>query len=182
MKIKITTDSPDTLNGDVLALGLFMDDRPPKGHCGLVDWRLNGLISREIARGHISATFKEKTLIDSSSRITVSKILLFGLGRLSQLTYDKLYHTGYQLSEAMAGILCKDFIFNIPAAGLCPLTVPEMTESIIRGCYDFLSKDIEKWATSSTGILVHESYIEDVVAGLQNFKHNVRDVSVIEIS
>ena len=182
MQIKITTDSPDTLDREGLAFGIFTDDRPPKGHCGLVDWRLNGLISMEIARGHISATFLEKTLIVSPSRIHASTILLLGLGALSEITFDRLCLTGYLLAETMDGLGCKDFAFNIPAAGNCHLDVPTITEAMITGCFDFLSRDIEKWATFSTGILTHESYLEDVIKGLQNFRHNVRDISVIEFT
>jgi hypothetical protein len=181
MQIKITTESPDTLNREGLALGLFMDERPPRGACGLVDWRLNGLISREIAQGHISASFMEKTLIASPSRIPVSKILLLGLGTLSEITYDRLYLTGYLLAETMDGLLCKDFAFNLPTAGQCHLTVAGTTESMIRGCFDFLSKDIEKWANATIRILAHESYLEEVITGLQSFKRNTRDVSIVEI-
>ena len=49
------------------------------------------------------------------------------------------------------------------------------------GCPQF-SKDIEKWAAFSTAILARESHLEDVITGLENFKRNVRDVSVIEIT
>jgi hypothetical protein len=182
MHIKITTESPDTLNREGLALGLFMDERPPKGACGLVDWRMNGLISREIVRGHITGAFMEKTLIASRSRIPASKIFLFGLGLLSELTYDRLYLTGHHLSETMDGLGCKDFAFNLPAAGRCHLSVSGITEAMITGCFDYLSKDIEKWATASTCIMADEPHLEDVFTGLENFQRNTRDVSVIEIA
>jgi hypothetical protein len=181
MRIKITTESLDTLNREGLALGFFSDERPPKGHCGFVDWRLNGMISRELARGHISATFMEKILIASPPRIGPSKILLWGMGPLAELTLDKLYIAGYRLSETMEGIGCNDFVFHLPAAGRCNFKVSEMTESMVRGRFDFLSRDIEKWASSSTTILANESYLNDVLSGLQNFKLNSRDVSIIEI-
>ncbi|HET6461306.1 MAG TPA: M17 family peptidase N-terminal domain-containing protein [Syntrophales bacterium] len=181
MRIKITTESLDTLSREGLALGFFTDERPPRGHCGFVDWRLNGIISRELARGHISAAFMEKVIISSSPRIPASKILLLGMGLLAELTDDKLYQAGYHLSETMDGILCHDFAFSLPGAGRCHLPVSAITESIIRGCFDFLSKDIEKWATSSTTILAGESYLEDVVSGLNNFSIKARDISIIDI-
>jgi hypothetical protein len=181
MRIKITTESLDTLAREGLAMGFFSDERPPKGHCGFVDWRLNGMISREIALGHISGAFMEKILIATPPRIAASRILLWGMGPLAELTHDKLYLAGYHLSQTMDGIGCNDFVFNLPAAGRCHLPVSEITESMIRGCFDFLSSDIEKWATSSTTILADESYLDDVLSGLHNFKNNSRDVSIIEI-
>ena len=182
MHIRITTESPDTLMREGLALGFFMDERPPKGDCGLVDWRMNGLISRELARGHITGTFMEKILITSRSRIPAEKIFLFGLGLLSELTYDRLYLTGYHISETMDGLGCKDFAFNLPAVGRYHLSVPGMTEAMMTGCFDYVSKDIEKWAAFSTAILARESHLADVITGLENFKRNTRDVSVIEIT
>ena len=103
------------------------------------------------------------------------------MGPLAELTLDKLYIAGYRLSETMESIACYDFVFSVPAAGRCNFKVSEMTESMIRGRFDFLSKDIEKWASSSTTILADESYLNDVLSGLQNFKLNSRDVSIIEI-
>ena len=82
MKIKISTASPDALNRDTLILGFFSDERPPRGYCGLVDWRLNGMISTEIARGRVSGDFMEKLLYAFPKRIRISRILLFGLGAL----------------------------------------------------------------------------------------------------
>jgi hypothetical protein len=181
MRIKITTESLDTLNREGLVLGFFSDERPPKGHCGFVDWRLNGMISRELARGHISGEFMEKILIATPPRIGALKIVLWGMGPFTELTYEKLYLTGFNVSQIMDGMGCTDFVFTLPAAGRCHLPVSGMTESMIRGCFDFLSRDIEKWATSSTTILAKDSYLEDVLCGLQNFKLNTRDVSIIEI-
>jgi hypothetical protein len=181
MRIKITSESPDTLNREGLVLGFFSDERPPKGYCGFVDWRLNGMISRELARGRISGEFMERILIATPPRIGASKIILWGMGPLTELTYEKLYQTGFSLSQLMDSIGCTDFALTLPAAGRCPLPVSGITESVIRGCFDFLSRNIEKWATSSTTLLVNESYLEDVLSGLHNFKLKTRDVSIIEM-
>jgi len=181
MRIKISTESLDTLDREGLALGFFSDERPPKGYCGFVDWRLNGMISRELARGRISGEFTEQILIATPPRISASKIMLWGMGLLTELTYEKLYLTGLNLSQIMDSIHCTDFAFSLPAAGRCHLPVPGMTESMIRGCFDFLSRDIEKWATSATTILANDSYLGDVLSGLHSFKLNTRDVSIIEI-
>jgi hypothetical protein len=181
MQIKITTTSPDNLSLETLALGFFADERPPKGDCGLVDWRLNGFISNEMARGHISGALMEKVLISSRSRIPVSKIFLFGLGHSAELTRDKLLHAGYQLAETMDYLVCKDFAFNLPAAGRCHLSVPDITEAMMTGCFNYTSKDIEKWAEFSATIIIREAYLKDVIRGLENFQRNTRDVSVIEI-
>lgn len=181
MRIKITTESPDTLQREALAFGIFSDERPPRGICGFVDWRLNGIISHGIAKGHIRGTFREKILIACPSRIPASKIILFGLGRSSEITYEKFRVMGYSLSEAMDGLRCQDYVLNFPTIGNCYLSVSGIAESVIMGSFDFLSQDIEKWATYTTGILIQESQIDDLIIGLQNFKKNTRDISIIEL-
>jgi len=90
MKITISTASPDALARETLILGFFSDERPPKGYCGLVDWRLNGVISTEIAAGRIAGTYLEKVACAFSGRIPASRLLLIGMGALAELTYDRL--------------------------------------------------------------------------------------------
>jgi len=181
MQITVTTEAPDNLSREALAIGFFDDERPPKGDCGLVDWRLNGLISNEMARGHISGKFMETVLICSRSRIPVSKIFLFGLGPLTELSTGKLIHAGYLVSESMDRLLCRDYAFNLPAAGHCHLDVSDITEAMMTGCFNYIAQDIEKWASFATSIIAQKSYIENVLKGLENFQRNTRDVSVIEI-
>ena len=108
MKITISTASPDVLARETLILGFFSDERPPKGYCGLVDWRLNGMISNEIAAGRISGNFLEKVACSFPGRIHVSRLLLFGMGALTELTYDRLYNAGFEICRMASGIGATD--------------------------------------------------------------------------
>ncbi|MCX5823542.1 MAG: hypothetical protein NTY86_08565 [Deltaproteobacteria bacterium] len=110
MKIKISHTSPEALSHDTLILGFFSDERPPKGYCGLVDWRLNGMISTEIAQGRIYGDFPEKLLYAFPERIRIFRLLLFGLGSLSALTYDRLYNAGYEMARTVSGIRATDLV------------------------------------------------------------------------
>ncbi|MCL2669806.1 MAG: hypothetical protein FWE89_03885, partial [Syntrophaceae bacterium] len=82
MKINLTTALPDTLLRETLVLGFFSDELPPKGFCGLVDWRLNGAISAQIADRRITGSYLEKAACLVPRRIPVQCILLIGLGDL----------------------------------------------------------------------------------------------------
>ncbi|MBU3931718.1 MAG: hypothetical protein KKF01_04660 [Proteobacteria bacterium] len=144
MKIKITTASPDALNHDTLILGFFSDERPPRGYCGLVDWRLNGMISNAIAGGRISGIFLEKLACAFPERIRVSRLLLFGLGALSELTCDKLYNAGYEMARTVIGIGATDLALPVPAAGRGPLNLDGMTEAMITGIFDGLGRPPER--------------------------------------
>lgn len=172
MKIKISTASPDALNRDTLILGFFSDERPPRGYCGLVDWRLNGMISTEIARGRVSGDFLEKLLYAFPKRIRISRILLFGLGALSELTYDRLYNAGYEMARTVSGIRADDLALPIPAADR-GLKLSGMAEALITGLFDGFSCKPEELPSLRLEIPAKADHADEIRAGLDLFRQHV---------
>ncbi len=172
MKIKISTASPDVLNRDTLILGFFSDERPPRGYCGLVDWRLNGMISTEIARGRVSGNFLEKLLYAFPKRIRISRILLFGLGALSELTYDRLYNAGYEMARTVSGIRAVDLALPIPAAGR-GLKLSGITEALITGLFDGFSCKPEELPSLRLEIPAKAEHTDEIRAGMDRFRQRV---------
>lgn len=172
MKIKITTASPDALNHDTLILGFFSDERPPRGYCGLVDWRLNGMISSAIAGGRISGIFLEKLACAFPERIRVSRLLLFGLGALSELTYDKLYNAGYEMARTVIGIGATDLALPVPAAGRGPLNLDGMTEALLTGIFDGFGRAPEKLPTVILEIPGEPDHTRDTRRGVDLFRQH----------
>lgn len=136
MRINLTTASPDTLFRETLILGFFADERPPKGFCGLVDWRLNGAVSSQIASRRLSGSYLEKAACLIPGRIPAARILLVGLGELGSLTYDRLYNAGYEMARTASGIAATDLALPIPGAGRGRLQLSGMTEALITGLLD----------------------------------------------
>jgi hypothetical protein len=172
MKIKISTASPDALNRDTLILGFFSDERPPRGYCGLVDWRLNGMISTAIARGRVSGDFLEKLLYAFPERIRVSRLLLLGLGPICELTYDRLYNAGYETARTISGIQANDLALPIPAAGRGPLKLPGMAEALITGLFDGFSCKPEEIPTLRLEIPGKPDQTDQIRAGLDLFRQH----------
>jgi len=169
MKITISTASPDTLAHETLILGFFSDERPPKGYCGLVDWRLNGMISTEIAGGRISGTFLEKVACAFPRRIPISRLLLFGMGALTELTYDRLYNAGFEMAKTATGIGATDLALPMPAAGRGPLQLDEMTEALITGIFDGYPHEPESLAALILEIPAKAEHTKDIRKGLEQF-------------
>lgn len=172
MKIKISTASPDTLSRDTLILGFFSDERPPRGFCGLVDWRLNGMISTAIARGRISGDYLEKLLYAFPERIKTSRLLLLGLGATSELTYDRLYNSGYEMARTVSGIQASDLALPIPAAGRGLLKLPQMVEALITGLFDGFSCKPEELPSIGLEIPAKPDHTDEIRAGLDLFRHH----------
>jgi hypothetical protein len=170
MQIKIVTQPPNIPKFENLVLGFFSDEKPPRGFCGLVDWRLNGAISRELAAGRITGASGEQVVFAFSRRLPMARVLLLGMGPLTDITYDALYEAGYQLSKTMGGMRCNEFAFSIPAAGRCGLLVATMTEAVVTGCFDFFSKNKEAEEAVLPCVLADERWCDQIIEGLNKFK------------
>ena len=133
MQIKISTEPPDLLSPECLAVGFFSDERPPRGLCGLADWRLNGLVSNLMAAGRISGALHENVMIETGGRIPSPRLILHGLGPLHELSCDRLHRAGVHLARTALGIRCGELALDIPGVPRTELDMTQMTEALIRG-------------------------------------------------
>ncbi len=181
MQIKLTTESLDRLPHECLVLGFFSDERPPKGNGGFVDWRLNGLVSRLIAKGRIRGEFSERVLIDSHRRISSQKVVLFGLGKRRELSLETLRDAGARMAETAVRIHSFDFAVEVPGAGRSLLDVAEMTTQFTTGMFDFLSGDVQRLASVTPCLLSDESFFQKTLLGIHKLRLNVKDKVQIDI-
>jgi leucyl aminopeptidase len=181
MQIKVTTESLDRLPHECLVLGFFSDERPPKGNGGFVDWRLNGLVSRLIADGTISGGFSERVLIESQRRIPSQKIVLFGLGKRREMSYETIREAGARMAETAVLIHCWDFAVEVPGAGRSLLDVAEMTTQFTTGMFDYLSGNVQYLSTVNPCLLSDESFFQKTLLGIHKLRLNVKDKVQIDI-
>ena len=182
MQITLSTETPDLPKHKCLVLGIFSDEKPPRGICGFIDWRLNGMISREIKQGRITGDFMEKILIAFPRRIGTEKLILFGLGKLSDTNYDKIYTAAHHIARTVDAMLINNLSFDLPGAGRSELSVAGTVEAMVTGFFDFLSEDINKLSAKTFCIVTSPASLEEVSLGIRNFKSNVRDLGSVDIS
>ena len=175
MQLTFSTENPDLPKHKCLALGIFADEKPPRGICGLIDWRLNGMISREIKQGKINGEFKEKIVIPFPQRIGAEMLLLFGLGNSHDINYDKIYNAAYLIAESVDGMSLRSFAFDVCGEDRSSLITANIAEAMVTGIFDFLSADIEKIANMTACIVTSPARLQDVSTGIQQFKTNVND-------
>ncbi len=180
MKIKVSSESLDTLTYDNLAFGFFSDERPPRGYCGFADWRLNGLVSTLIVEGRVTGAFMEKVLISSDYRIPSSKIFLVGLGESAQLTYEKLYTAGCTILQTLSEAECADFAFDVPGSDRCNLEVPKMTVAMVSGMFES-GKLRQGGSVSDLVVLGGRDFFDEIVLGMHEFKVSVRGRTTVDI-
>lgn len=115
--VPATLPALDGLACELLIVGSFVDDRPPRGLAGLLDWRLNGWLSRLVLEGRFSGELGELLLFPAGHRVGPQRVVLLGLG--PQAAFDEA-----RLGEALH--LCWSVIgrMRMKDAALCLLCGP----------------------------------------------------------
>jgi hypothetical protein len=182
MQLNILTENPDLPKHKCLALGIFADEKPPRGICGFIDWRLNGMISREIKQERIHGEFEEKIIIPFLPRIGSEMLLLFGLGKVSDINYDKIYNASYLVTKTIDKMALDSFAFDLYGEGRLSLVTSNIVEAVVTGIFDFLSSDIEKLSRMKTCAITSSSSLQAFSQGIRQFKTNVDDRGSVDIS
>lgn len=182
MQINLSTHPPDLQKHKCLVLGCFSDEKPPRGACGLIDWRLNSLISREIKQGHINGEFQEKVIIPFPGRIKADFLFLFGLGGLSDISYDRMYNAAYEIAGAVDALKFQEFSFDLPGDGRSKLNAAGMLEAMITGFFDCLSRDIRKLDAMNICLITSSDRLDEVARGIAQFKKNVKHSETVDCS
>lgn len=171
MQITISTSPIDKIASRNLALGLFSDERPPRGAGGLIDWRLNGLISREIIRGRITGGFQEACVLFYPERIKAEAILFYGLGDTRAITRRRLYEAGRDMTSVMIKMFRPDFTLNIPTPSHTCLDVAAITEALLTGCFEAISAP-GAHPGDIPSLVISQASLDEAVTGVNRFKKN----------
>ena len=182
MQLNLSIHPPDQQSHKCLVLGFFSDEKPPRGICGLMDWRLNGMISREIKQGHISGEFQEKVIMPYPERISSDFLFLFGLGCLPDISYDRMYNAAYEIAGAVDAMKLQDFSFDLPGDGRSRLNTAGILEAMITGFFDCLSRDIRKLDAMNICLITSSDRLDEVARGIAQFKKNVKHSETVDCS
>ncbi|MEZ4599107.1 MAG: M17 family peptidase N-terminal domain-containing protein [Syntrophotaleaceae bacterium] len=91
--MRIENQAPDRIAGDVVTAFFFEDQRPLQGSAELLDWRLNGVLTRLLLDGNARGAPGEFILVRSNGKLNAAWALFAGGGKRSHLapfTYSGL--------------------------------------------------------------------------------------------
>jgi len=144
--------------------------KTPRGVCGFIDWRLDGMISAEIKKGHISGHWEERTVIPFPRKVRSEMLLLFGLGHSREINYDKIYNSAFTIAEVTDKIGLDDFAFELFGKGRSGLETPHIVEAMVTGIFDFVAADIRKLEKKKSCIIASSADLEKSLWGSDNLK------------
>ncbi|MDZ4164672.1 MAG: M17 family peptidase N-terminal domain-containing protein [Smithellaceae bacterium] len=181
MQITISTIPIDKTQCHNLALGLFSDERPPQGAGGLIDWRLNGLISRELARGRLRGAFQEELILFHPARIKAEALLFYGFGEARDITIERLHEAGRGMTGTMIRISRPDFTLSLPVARHGNLDTASMTEALLTGCFEVVASQGEP-PGKLPSLLVERNSLDEAIAGFNRFQrnHNIYELRIAD--
>ncbi len=115
--------------GITLVSGLFVDERPPHGLLGLVDWRTSGHLSRLCLDGRLTGVEGERVLLPGRPRLPVERIVVLGLGFRSSFDEARYQNALETLVDVLVGLRPRRAVIELPGrhAGLVE-PVPALTQ------------------------------------------------------
>ncbi len=136
MIVELTAAAADRVEVDGLAVFLHADDRPPPGAAGLLDWRLNGALSRFLKDGWYGAAPGEPLLVATARRVRAPRLLVIGLGPRRQADAPRLRSAAAQALDTLASLGVERFALGLPGPGEPPLAEAERAVSLVLGLLD----------------------------------------------
>lgn len=106
----------EEIQADLLVTTYFQDLGSPKGPTGMIDWRLNGFISRNIVEKRITGAKGEITLLPLNQKFSTQKLLLLGLGKWREYTISELRSLLPSIQKTVMDIKPQHICFCIPRA------------------------------------------------------------------
>lgn len=111
----------DTAGCDVVACGLFEDDRPMRGLAAVIDYRLAGRLSTFVRRNELTGVENEAFLFPPRPRLTAEKLVVFGWGKAAAFDEEASDRAVRRMVSTLLGLGAKRAVLELPgrARGLC---------------------------------------------------------------
>jgi len=117
LDLRFTTPSLrrlDLSGTEVLVATLALDERPPHGVAGLVDFRLAGRISRLVRSGFATGTLGEVILVPGKPKLPFDKIVLFGIGATGEFD-ERVYQDSVErILSTLEGLRARTAVVELP--------------------------------------------------------------------
>lgn len=121
----------DELGAEVIACGVYRDERPLAGLAGLLDWRLAGRLSRLARRDFLVGDVGELVTLPVRSRLPFDKLLLAGLGPRAAFGEATFKAVLERTLDALEGLHVKKAVMELPGRGDGAITAPRAAELLL---------------------------------------------------
>ncbi len=185
MDIILSIEDVDLQECELLVTGFFQDERPLKGTSGLIDWRLNGMLSHLLKEGRMTGEWQETTLIPSHGRVIPSLILLLGLGKVRDYSTLRLRDLFPRLFQTLRNLKSSKVCLSFPSNEKYNVGCGKSAEVLLEGmadCFNSESSQDEDWAGKlQLFFTVEEEKFSEILLGVQTAQSILKDRLKIKI-
>ena len=185
MDIILSIEDVDLQECELLVTGFFQDERPLKGTSGLIDWRLNGMLSHLLKERRMTGGWQETTLIPSYGRVIPPLILLLGLGKVEDYSTLRLRDLFPRLFETLKNLKSSKVCLSFPSHEKYNVDCGKSAEVLLEGmadCFNSGSSQDEDWATKlQLFFVVEEEKFPEILLGVQTAQSILKDRLKIRI-
>jgi hypothetical protein len=185
MDIILSIEDVDLQECELLVTGFFQDERPLKGTSGLIDWRLNGMLSHLLKEGKMTGEWQETTLIPSLGRVIPQLILLLGLGKVRDYSTLRLRDLFPRLFQTLKNLKSSKICLSFPSNGKSNVDCGKCAEVLLEGmadCFNSGSSQDEEWAGKlQLFFTVEEEKFPEILLGVQTAQSILKDRLKIRI-
>ncbi|MBX3191770.1 MAG: leucyl aminopeptidase [Labilithrix sp.] len=124
----------DEVSAEIVACGVWKDERPLTGLASLLDWRMAGRLSRLARQSFLVGEVGEILVVPSRPRLPFDKVLVAGLGpraSFNDATFRKVLE---RLLDVLAGLSVKKAVLELPGrgdGGLAPERAAEILLDVV---------------------------------------------------
>jgi len=176
LKSRLSATDIDKIETEAIVLLFFSDERPLKGATGLIDWRMNGSISRLISEGMISGEKGEATLILPNKRIKSKKILMAGLGDSSTFGEASLKDTAIAIIRQLNKICIKNFVIAMPPLIGSHLSTADAASTLVRQLVETIETDKINGSQVFATIAMQKEFLKEAKDAIEYLRKGMRGI------
>ena len=123
----------EAAGAEMIACGIWEDQRPLPGLAGLVDWRLAGRLSRLAREQFLVGSLGEVLFLPGRPRLPFDKVIVLGLGARASFG-DAPFKTALEkLLATASGLKVRRVVAELPGRGDDTMT-PERAAELVMEC------------------------------------------------
>lgn len=113
LHVKFTSRPFDKLKSQCAIVTAFTDLRPLHGNSAVLDWRLNGRLSKLMQIHKFNGQFKETLLMPAEGRVYANDIIVVGLGEKNKFDESQISDFIQYLLNVLDQRRIKDFMISL---------------------------------------------------------------------
>jgi hypothetical protein len=133
----------DDTPAEVIACGVWSDERPMRGLAGLLDWRLAGRVSKLLRESFTKGEVGDVLCVQGRPRLPYEKVLFVGVGERASFDEERFRTALARLLGTLSGLHVKRAVVELPGRAGDRIAPERAAELALEAARD--SEDHDAW-------------------------------------